>query len=72
MGKPHVRFDEGVLPQGNFLLLPPFVMLLICFAGAGGNHRLATLSTPLFFVGGLWLMMLINMVRGLQSVHDTT
>ena len=38
----------------------------------GGNHRVAILSTSLFFVGGLWLLMPINMARGQQSAHDTT
>ena len=38
----------------------------------GGNHRVAILSTSLFFVGGLWLLMPINMARGQRSAHDTT
>ena len=38
----------------------------------GGNHRVAILSTSLFFVGGLWLLRPIDMGRGQQSAHDTS
>ena len=38
----------------------------------GVNHRVAILSISLFFVGGLWLLMPINMAHGQQSAHDTT
>ena len=38
----------------------------------GGNHRVAILSTSLFFVGGLWLLRPIDMARGQQSAHDTS
>jgi len=30
----------------------------------GGNHRVDILSTSLFSIGGLWLLMPINMARG--------
>ena len=38
----------------------------------GGNHRVAILSTSLFFVGGLVLLRPIDMARGQRSAHDTT
>ena len=37
----------------------------------GGNHRVAILSTSLFFVGGLWLLMPINMARGQHAGRNT-
>ena len=37
----------------------------------GGNHRVAILSTSLFFVGGLWLLMPINMARGQHAARNT-
>ena len=36
----------------------------------GGNHRVAILSTSLFFVAGLGLLMPIDMARGKQSARD--
>ena len=38
----------------------------------GGNHRVAILSTSLFFVGGLVLLLPINMARGQQAARDAT
>lgn len=35
----------------------------------GGNHRLAILSTGLFFVGGLLLLWPIDMARGHKAAH---
>ena len=37
----------------------------------GGDHRVAILSTSLFFVGGLVLLQPIDMARGQRSAHDT-
>ena len=36
----------------------------------GGNHRVAILSTSLFFVVGLWLLMPIDMARGQHSARS--
>ncbi|MET0335184.1 MAG: MFS transporter [Rhizobacter sp.] len=36
-----------------------------------GNHRLAILSTGLFFIGGLLLLMPVNMDRGAAAARDT-
>ena len=36
----------------------------------GGNHRLAILSTGLFFVGGLLLLWPIDMARGQKAAHQ--
>ncbi len=36
----------------------------------GGNHRVAILSTALFFVGGLWLLRPIDMARGQRAARD--
>ena len=37
----------------------------------GGNHRVAILWTSLFFVGGLWLLMPIDMARGQHAARST-
>ena len=37
----------------------------------GGNHRMAILSTSLFFVGGLWLLVPIDMARGQHAARST-
>ena len=37
----------------------------------GGNHRMAILSTSLFFVGGLWLLVPIDMARGKHAARST-
>ncbi len=34
-----------------------------------GNHRIAIISTSLFFAGGLWLLMPLNMARGQQAAR---
>ena len=36
----------------------------------GGNHRAAILSTSLFFAGGLWLLLPVDMARGLRAARD--
>ena len=36
----------------------------------GGNHRVAILSTSLFFVGGLWLLAPIDMARGQRAARS--
>jgi UMF1 family MFS transporter len=37
----------------------------------GGNHRIAILSTSLFFVVGLWLLRPVDMARGQRAAHET-
>ncbi len=37
-----------------------------------GNHRIAIVSTSLFFVGGLWLLMPLNMARGQQAAREVS
>jgi UMF1 family MFS transporter len=36
----------------------------------GGNHRVAILSTSLFFAAGLWLLRPIDMARGQRAARD--
>ena len=36
----------------------------------GGNHRVAILSTSLFFAGGLWLLLPVDMARGQRAARD--
>ena len=47
----------------------PLTYGLITLA-TGGNHRVAILSTSLFFVVGLWLLMPIDMARGQHSARS--
>ena len=35
-----------------------------------GNHRIAIVSTSLFFAGGLWLLMPLDMARGQQAARQ--
>ena len=37
-----------------------------------GNHRIAIVSTSLFFAGGLWLLMPLNMARGQQVAREVS
>ena len=37
-----------------------------------GNHRIAIVSTSLFFAGGLWLLMPLDMQRGQQTARATS
>jgi UMF1 family MFS transporter len=37
-----------------------------------GNHRIAIVSTSLFFAGGLWLLMPLDMKRGRQIAREAT
>lgn len=43
----------------------------IVTALTGGNHRLAILSTGLFFIAGLWLLRRVNVVRGSAAASQT-
>lgn len=36
-----------------------------------GNHRIAIAFTSLFFAGGLWLLMPLDMTRGQKTARDT-
>ena len=47
----------------------PLTYGLITLA-TGGNHRVAILSTSLFFIVGLWLLMPIDMARGQHSARS--
>ena len=47
----------------------PLTYGLITLA-TGGNHRVAILSTSLFFLVGLWLLMPIDMARGQRSARS--
>ncbi|MDP1900362.1 MAG: MFS transporter [Rubrivivax sp.] len=54
----HLSVVVGPLTYGLITLL------------TGGNHRAAIVSTALFFVAGLWLLMPVDMARGQRAARE--
>ena len=52
-------------------IVGPITYGLVTLA-TGGNHRIAILSTGIFFVVGLWVLRRVNMERGMAAATNST